>query len=244
VFAWLRYSCLCCLCADHSGSGSLPSSSAGAPAAASRWQLPSRQWLAQQATAAGSAVGRGWQAVSSRSRDLSSHFNPLQTVAAKQESPNSTALDPTSSSQALSSRKASSSDSSVAAVHQAQPSNREQQPASGGERQLPIGAAAAVLQPSQQQQQQVLRQQEQPAAAAAVSPSPGVVQSSDASSQHSSRGIQAVLSQLRSSDSVVEMTKGQLAVLGAAASTVGAALGAVVVVLLRSGSGAAGASGT
>jgi hypothetical protein len=95
----------------------------------------------------------------------------------------------------------------------------------------------------QQQQQQVPRQQEQPAAAA-VSPSPGAVQSSKASSRYSSRGIQAVLRQLRSGDSVVELTKGQLAVLGAAASTAGAALGAVVVVLLRSGSGAAGASST
>lgn len=207
--------------------------------------MPSRQWLSQQATAAGSTAARSWQAVSSRSRELTSYFNPLQTLGAKQEQSDSTVPASTSGSQQASSRERSSQ-GSAEPVQQVEPPTRQQQPAAAAAQQLPGSAAAAApLQPSQQQplEEQQVRQQEQ-TAAATVSPNAGALQSSKASSHHSSRGAQAVFNQLRSGDSVVEVTRGQLAVLGAAASTVGAALGAVVVVLLRSGSGAAGAGST
>lgn len=169
------------------------SSAAGQAAGGSWWQqLPSKQWVAQQASAAGAAATRGWQAVSSRSGQLQATFNPLQSLGG---------------------------------------SPGELRGVEGGSPQLD-----AVSPSSSSQQQPQLQQQES-------SQSTQLDRAGDLQ-QPRSRSIRQLLGQLQAGGGgVVEVTRGQLAALGAAASAAGAALGAVLVVVLSRSAGGAGAGG-
>lgn len=89
----------------------------------------------------------------------------------------------------------------------------------------------------QQQQVQGHAQQQQAAQAAAVPAK------ESAPSHHNGRtGVMGLWKQMQLGGSVLEVTRSQLGALAAAASTCGAVLGAVLVVLLRPGGGAAGAA--
>lgn len=89
----------------------------------------------------------------------------------------------------------------------------------------------------QHQQVQGHAQQQQAAQAAAVPAE------ESAPSHHNGRtGVMGLWKQMQLGGSVLEVTRSQLGALAAAASTCGAVLGAVLVVLLRLGGGAAGAA--
>lgn len=115
----------------------------------------------------------------------------------------------------------------------------QQQQAESPEEQQRREVGLHSTQPQQQQQQQVqgsAQQQAAQAAAAAASPGEG----DTLSRRQSTAGVRGLWNQVQLGGSVLEVTRSQLAGLAAAASTCGAVLGAVLVVLLRPGSGAAG----
>lgn len=204
-----------------------------------RWQLPGRQWASQQASAAGSTVKRYWHAAKARSQELTTHFNPLQVLGGSQQG--STVLERTSDS------------SSTPGVQPAAAVSRGlagQQPAgtaeAGGAAAPTTGDGAGNTQQSLAGQQQQAGQQLQlPAEGVAVKPTAAPAEGPSAAQEGraGSKGFAGLLTQLRADDGVLQVTKGQLALLGAAASACGAALGAFLVVVSRAGGGAAGGSG-
>jgi len=199
------------------------------------WQLPGRQWVSQQASAAGSAVKRYWQAAKTRSQELTIHFNPLQVLGGSQQgravlegTPDSSSTPGVQPAAAVSRGLTEQPGGTAEAGGPAAPTTED---TAGNTQQTLAGQQQQAVQPLQQHAENA---PVRPAAAPAQGPSAAQ------GGRASSKGFAGLLTQLRADDSVLQVTKGQLALLGAAASACGAALGAFLVAVSRAGSGAAG----
>lgn len=203
--------------------------------------------MSQHAAAAGTAAARGWHALSNRSKELASQFNPFQTFRGQYTAENAVkGADVASAHTAAQSRpeSAGSNPAQVAGAGQQQQSDGAT--AAGSTAGTPISHAQSQA----QQQVSVQPKQQDSVRAAPQEPAAGLqaagaqlsVQPTSRTGSQPSKTFSKLLGQLKSNGGVVEVTKGQLAVIGAAASTAGAVLGAVLVVLLRPGGGGASSS--